>query len=58
MPFDLCNATATFQRLMAQALTSITNNYGNLVMWYVDDILIATTLTDSMRSSTACRELV
>ena len=42
MPFVLCNATATFQRLMAQALTGITKKYGNLVMCYVDDVVIAT----------------
>ena len=41
MPFGLCNATATFQRLMAQALTRVTKKYGNLVMCYVDDIFIA-----------------
>ena len=47
MSFRLCNATATFQRLMAQALTSITKKYGNLVMCYVDDVVIATpTLAD------------
>ena len=47
MPFGLCNATATFQRLMAQALTRITKKYGNLVMCYVDDVVIATpTLAD------------
>ena len=47
MPFGLCNATTTFQRLMAQALTSITKKYGNLVMCYVDDVVIATpTLAD------------
>ena len=47
MPFGLCNATATFQRLMAQALTSVTNKYGNLIMCYVDDVVIATpTLQD------------
>ena len=47
MPFGLCNATATFQRLMARALTGVTKKYGNLVMCYVDDIVIATpTLED------------
>ena len=47
MPFGLCNATATLQRLMAQALTRVTKKYGNLVMCYVDDVVIATpTLED------------
>ena len=47
MPFGLCNATATFQRLMAQALKSVTKKYGNLIMCYVDDVVIATpTLED------------
>ena len=47
MPIGLCNATATFQRLMAQALTSVTKKYGNLIMCYVDDVVIATpTLED------------
>ena len=47
MPFGLCNATATFQRMMAQALTSVTKKYGNLIMCYVDDVVIATpTLED------------
>ena len=47
MLFGLCNATATFQRLMAQALTSLTKKYDNLVMCYVDDMVIATpTLED------------
>ena len=47
MPFGLCNATATFQRLMAQALTSVTKKHGNLIMCYVDDVVIATpTLED------------
>ena len=47
MPVGLCNATATFQRLMAQALTRVTKKYGNLVMCYVDDVVIATpTLED------------
>ena len=47
MPFGLCNATATFQRLMAQALTRKTKKYGNLVICYVVDVVIATpTLED------------
>ena len=47
MPFGLCNATATFQRLMAHALIVVTKKYGNLVMCYVDDMVIATpTLED------------
>ena len=47
MPFGLCKATATFQRLMAQALTGVTKKYGNLLMCYVDDVVIATpTLED------------
>ena len=47
MPFGLSNATATFQRLMAQALTNVTKKYGNLIMCYVDDVVIATpTLED------------
>ena len=47
MPFGLCNATATFQRLMAHALIGVTKKYDNLVMCYVDDVVIATpTLED------------
>ena len=47
MPFGLCNSTANFQRLMAEALTSITKKYVNLVMCYVDDVVMATpTLAD------------
>ena len=41
MPFSLCNSTATSQRLMAQALNEVTKKYGNLVMCYVDDVVIA-----------------
>ena len=47
MPFGLCNATATFQRLMAQVFLKVTKKYRNLVMWYVDDVVIGTlTLAD------------
>ena len=52
MPFGLCNATATFQRLMAHALIGVTKKYGNLVMCYVDDVVIATpTLEDHNREA-------
>ena len=46
MPFGLCNATATFQRLMAQALTRVTKKYGNLVMCYLDNVTIATPILE------------
>ena len=42
MPFGLCNVTATFQRLMTRTIEHLTSKYGNLVLCYVDDILIAT----------------
>ena len=42
MPFGLSNATATFQRLLAQALTNVKKKYGNIIMYYVDDVVIAT----------------
>ena len=38
---------ATFHRLMSQVLTSITTKYGNLMMCYMNDVVIATpTLAD------------
>ena len=47
MPFGLCNATAIFRRVMAQALTRVTKKYGNFAMCYVDDVVITTpTLED------------
>ena len=47
MPFGLCNPTATFQRLVAQAFTRVTKKYGNFVMCFVDDVVTATpTLED------------
>ena len=45
MPFGLCNATSTFQRLMSRVLSDICNTVGNLVLCYVDDILIASSST-------------
>ena len=36
------NATATFQRLMAHALIGVTKKYGNLVLRYEADVVIAT----------------
>ena len=49
MPFGLCNSTATFQRLRAQALTNVTKKYGNLIICCVDDVVIATpTLEDQI----------
>ena len=44
MPFGLCNATATFQRLMVQTLTNVTTKYGNLIMCYV--VIVTPTLED------------
>ena len=46
MRFGLCNATATFQRLMAHALKGVTKKHGNLVMCYVDDAVIATPIME------------
>ena len=40
MPFGLLNATATHERLMAQALTRGTKKYGNLVMCYEEDDVV------------------
>ena len=46
MPFGLCSATATFQQVMAHALTSVTKKYGNLVFSYDDDVMIAAPTLD------------
>ena len=42
MPFGLCNAPATFQRAMTKILHNVVQRYGNLVMCYIDDVVIAT----------------
>ena len=42
MPFGLCNATATFQKLMDWVFSDIKQEFGNMVIYYVDDVLIAT----------------
>ncbi len=46
MPFGLSNATATFQRLMSRVLMDVAQSYGNVVMCYVDDVIIATSTVD------------
>ena len=46
MPFGLCNATSTFQRLMTRLVSRIGSAMGNLVLCYVDDILIASSTTE------------
>ena len=38
----LCNATATFQRLMNMIFSTESNELGNLIICYVDDVLVAT----------------
>ena len=49
MPFGICNATATFQRLMAQPLTNVTKKYGILILCYVDDVVITTPTLDHIK---------
>ena len=49
MPFDMCNASATFQQAIARALQRIVNHEASMVMAYTDDIVIATeTIEDHM----------
>ncbi len=46
MSFGLCNATASFQRLMNIILRDTPQQPGNMGLCYVDDILIATTTVE------------
>ncbi len=46
VPFGLCNATASFQRLMNIVLKGIPQEPGNMVLCDIDDILIATTTVE------------
>ena len=41
-PFGLCNATATFHRLMSRVLTVVTQKHGSIILCYVDDVFVAT----------------
>ena len=38
----LCNATDTFQRLMNMIFSTESNELVNLIICYVDDVLVAT----------------
>ena len=42
----LCNATATFQRLMNMIFSTESNELGNLILCYVDVVLVATKTID------------
>ncbi len=46
MPQGHCNSPAAFQRMMDRALSNIYNRYGDLVLVYIDDLLIATRTID------------
>lgn len=42
MPFGLCNAPATFQKMMDRIMAPLKAKYPRMVHWYMDDVLIAT----------------
>ena len=47
--FGMCNASATFQRVIARGLRKIVFREGSMVMAYIGDIVIATeTVEDHM----------
>ena len=55
LPFGMCNASATFQRAIAQSLRKIVNREISMVLAYIDDIVIVTeTVEDHTRSLNAC----
>ena len=41
LPAGLCNDRATFQRLMTKVLANVAQSYGNVVLSYTNDIVIA-----------------
>ena len=41
LPAGLCNGRATFQRLMSKVLANVAQSYGNVVLSYTNDIMIA-----------------
>ena len=47
MLFGLSNVTAKLQRLMSKALIRVTRKYGNLVLCYVDDVVIPTPILEN-----------
>ena len=59
MLFGMCNASATFQRVIAGAVRENFNRERSMVMAYIDDIVIATeTDEDHMSANARLRDQV